>query len=138
MDVSKLKLFGMMKEKMRFIGERQKLIAQNIANVNTPGYISKDIKMDFKAMVEQGGGAASSGKVPMAVTHPGHMQASMGGAGHYKTINIKNNETTPTGNNVVLEDELLKMQENNQSYAMTSELYRKMSTMLKAAIGAGQ
>ena len=60
--------------------ERQKVIAGNIANADTPRFAARDF--DFKAALadatgEREGAAATSGTQGVATTHPGHL----GGAG---------------------------------------------------------
>ena len=57
--------------------ERQRLIASNIANADTPGYIARD--MDFAKTLR-----AATGSLPaasaMATTHAGHIAAAGAGA----------------------------------------------------------
>lgn len=48
--------------------ERQRLLASNIANADTPGYVARD--MDFAAAMRQASGA---GTAALAATAPGHM-----------------------------------------------------------------
>jgi len=55
--------------------ERQKVIAGNIANADTPRFAARDF--DFKAALADEGAAATSGTQGVATTHPGHL----GGAG---------------------------------------------------------
>ena len=44
-------------------------------------------------------------------------------------------ETTPSGNGVNLEDEMLKVAQNNQDYQMAATLYQKSLGLMKTAIG---
>lgn len=48
--------------------QRQRLLASNIANADTPGYLARD--MDFAAAMRQ---ASQAGAPTLAVTMPGHM-----------------------------------------------------------------
>lgn len=130
-DMSQLELFGVMRNKMSFMNERQRIIAQNIANANTPGYKTRDIKVDFSDVLNQ-----TTGKTQLKRTDPMHLGGTTSGI--YGVREIENMAVKPNGNNVVLEDELLKLQENNQSFQTTAELYKKMSGMLRSAIGQGQ
>ena len=60
--------------------ERQRLIASNIANADTPGYIARD--MDFAKTLKAATGALPAA-VALASTRPGHVgsaAASFGGA----------------------------------------------------------
>ncbi|MDH4062587.1 MAG: flagellar basal body rod protein FlgB, partial [Aquincola sp.] len=55
--------------------ERQRLIASNIANADTPGYVARD--MDFAAALRQATGQAATNGL-MAATAAGHLQPAAG------------------------------------------------------------
>lgn len=133
MDVSNVKLFAMMKKRMAYHNERQSTIAQNIANANTPKYKPQDVKKpDFKAMANQ-----ESGRVQMQVTQPGHIGTSSSGT-RFATVKQKETfETTPTGNEVVLEEQMMKLSENQMDYQMTTSVYKKMMDIMRIAVGGG-
>jgi flagellar basal-body rod protein FlgB len=70
--------------------ERQKILASNIANADTPGYVSRDF--DFRSALSQATAALPAGPagaatarppdpVSPAATHPGHAGAAAGGPG---------------------------------------------------------
>lgn len=129
MDTSDLKLFSAMRQKLHYMGERQKVLAQNIANANTPGYKAKDLEKSFQQILVD-----KTGGVGLKTTNPKHIQPGSGSA-MLRTMEIETSEITPTGNTVVIEEELLKMQDNNMEYQKTAELYRKLSQMLRMALG---
>ena len=53
MTIENISLFQAMNAKMGYLAERQKIISQNVANADTPGYMSQDLrKVDFSKMVE--------------------------------------------------------------------------------------
>ena len=52
MDLNKLDIFRLTNSKMGWLSERQTVLAQNIANADTPGYKAKDLKVpDFSSML---------------------------------------------------------------------------------------
>ena len=55
--------------------ERQRLIASNIANADTPGYVARE--MDFAQALRQATGTLDSGRT-LAVSQPGHIGPSAG------------------------------------------------------------
>jgi flagellar basal body rod protein FlgB len=66
MDPTQMSVFSLMKARLQMLGERQKVIAQNVANVSTPGYVPGDINQDafaatLQRMAGRGGGAAGCG-----------------------------------------------------------------------------
>lgn len=135
MDLNKISLFNMMTQRMNWLSQRQSLLAGNIANANTPGYKPKDLKeLSFKTMLRQSSGS----ELGVARTNGAHMVGSTGAAGKHKAVEIKSHETTPNGNAVVLEEQLMKSGETRMNYTMTLNLYRKHVDMIKTALGGGR
>ena len=58
--------------------ERQRLIASNIANADTPGYVARDINFAQALHAATGGGAPAS---QLAASRPGHITSPAGTAG---------------------------------------------------------
>lgn len=124
-----------MQANLSYLTERQDVLSQNIANANVPNYKAKDLKpMDFSDYMA--GGSKSTVGVQLANTEPGHI-AGTGNASNSTAAKAatKSFEVTPTGNSVVVEDEVLKMSKNNLEYQQTADLYKKMLEMIKTAIG---
>ena len=70
MELGDIPLFAMLKSRLGYLSDRQRVIAENVANANTPGYAPHDLKpFSFQAQVQ----AAAAGPGAMAVTEPGHM-----------------------------------------------------------------
>lgn len=132
-------------KKMDWLENRQKVVAQNIANADTPGYRPHDIApLDFKDLLgssasklSMGGGAARVAAPSLAGTNSQHM--SLGGAsGNDRSPAekaVKNSyETAPVGNAVVLEEQLLIMGNNYAEHRMMTNLYQKNVDMMKASL----
>ncbi|MBL4601500.1 MAG: flagellar basal body rod protein FlgB [Emcibacteraceae bacterium] len=139
MDLKDISLFKTLNQKMTWLNQRQRVLAQNIANANTPGYVSQDLKkVSFQSHLNNSSSAgnAQSGTV-MKVNQPGHM-SGLGGtsaAFEIKQVNSEYIETTPDGNTVDLERELTKMAEVQMEYTLATNLYKKHIGMLKSALG---
>lgn len=124
-------------QKMHWHESRQKALSANIANADTPGYKPQDIApMDFKGLLESSSSKISLSAGGLATTDSKHLSADGGGAaGKTVTKSQKNPyETSPTGNAVVLEEQLLKMNKNFTDHRLTTTIYQKNIDMLKAAI----
>lgn len=141
MDLKNIALFKTLNQKMTWLNERQKVLAQNLANANTPGYISKDLKkVSFQSHLDNtnsNGSTDSTKATKMQVEEPGHM-SGIGGLSTQFEIRQETSdylETTPDGNTVDLEGELSKMAEVQMEYTLASNLYRKHVGMLKTALG---
>ena len=145
MAMQDLTLMSAMLKKMDWHEERQKIIAQNIANADAVGYRPMDMKpIDFKQLL--GGSASplsmsvagsSGGAMSMAATNATHFGGDTMAAGGQKLPDYKQKEVyevAPAGNAVILEDQLLRMNENYTDHAFVSNLYQKNIAMLKMAL----
>jgi flagellar basal-body rod protein FlgB len=131
MDLTKIPLFETMRERMSFLSARQSVLAENVANANTPGYKARDVEEpDFAAMTE-----GSSGAGAMTVTNPMHISSSGTPAGNFKSKIMSDSESTPNGNSVVLEDQMMKVSSTQMDYATVTQLYRKALSMIRLAAG---
>src|SRR4051812_6671249 len=120
MDLGEIPLFAMLKGRLGYLSDRQRVIAENVANADTPGYRARDLKaFSFKAHVQAASSPASSvAATPagvMAVTQPGHMQPK-GGPLAAQPIKSPDSEVTLDSNGVVLEDEMVKLTQARMDY----------------------
>ena len=148
MPMQDLTLMSAMLTKMNWMEERQKVLAQNIANADTLGYQPQDVKpLDFKNLLQSStssvslGSGVSGPSAPaagmLAVTDPKHIVGSGSSetAGKSPTMEEKSPyEVSPAGNAVILEEQLIKMNQNYTDYQFTSNLYAKNMEMLKASL----
>ncbi len=139
MDLKNISLFKSLDQKMTWLNERQKVLAQNIANANTPGYVSQDLKkVSFQSHLNNSSqsGNGQTG-IAMKTSDPRHM-TGLGGTTASFQIRQETSEyleTTPDGNTVDLERELTKMAEVQMEYTLATNLYKKHVGMLKTALG---
>lgn len=141
-----LALFQAMYKKMNWQTARQKVIAENIANADTPNYVPRDLKApDFRALLQGSssripfGGAGGSYRLTLKTTQSGHQGGTEGGAGGRHIAQREVYETAPSGNAVILEEQLLKANELAVDHRMITSLYQKNVNLLRTAIrGSGQ
>ncbi|MBM3536163.1 MAG: flagellar basal body rod protein FlgB [Alphaproteobacteria bacterium] len=134
MQLGKLTLFKLMGARMEYLSERQKLLSENIANADTPYYRPSDLKpMDFQSILR------GDQRIKMAVTSQAHLP----GVPAQTTFRAekaafgKSFETAPNGNQVVLEEQMMKVADLQASYQLATNLYTKNVGMLRMAIGRG-
>ncbi len=140
MDLGDIPLFAMLKSRLGYLSARQKTIAENVANANTPGYTAHDLKpfsfqSHMQAAASGPAGATTIAATPagtMAVTQPGHMQAP-GSKSGVKAITTPDSEKTLDGTSVVLEDEMVKMTDTRMDYDAAIGFYQQSLSMLKMA-----
>ena len=143
MDLSQIPLFQMLRGRLGYLSDRQKLIAENVANADTPGYAPHDLKpFSFQAQMQaQGQGLGQAGAASassMAVTNPGHMLPPHARTAHTtaKPVPVKDSETTLDGNSVVLEEEMLKMGQARMDYDAAISFYQKSLNLIRLAARA--
>jgi len=103
---------GQLERYMDLLSSRQKLVASNIANADTPGYHTEDI--DFQAELQN------------AIAGPPHAVEVDG-------LPMKND-----GNNVSLDRESRLLSENALRFNVASNLLRTQIQSIRAAIKEGQ
>jgi len=132
MSLGDLKLFRLMDGKLNYLQQRQVVLAQNIANADTPRYKAEDLApFDFKSVL------AGTPRGALAATSASHLEASgaAAGPGGRPQHDRRPYETQPNGNAVVMEDQMMKMADTGYDHSLVLELYQKQMRMLKTAIG---
>ena len=131
MNLNDIPLFGLMGRRMNWLTQRHTVLAQNIANADSPGYGPKDLTaQSFRHMVL--GGAQ---RVTMAATSDSHL-APVRRPDAFRADKAKDiYEAAPAGNAVVLEEQLMKVSETQGAYRLATNLYHKHVSMLKQALG---
>lgn len=125
-------VFAALTDKMRWHQARQGLLAENVANANTPGYKGRDLAhYDF----EKRAGGMSSATVTTTATQPMHFSVGSTSADAFGAQRMANFEVTPEGNGVTLEDEMMKVTTNMMDYQAATSLYQKSIKIIKTALG---
>jgi flagellar basal-body rod protein FlgB len=132
MSVADLPLFSVLKSRMRWLEERQKVLAENVANADTPRYRARDLKqLDFMTELN----ATMQSQVQLSATAPGHIGAPAGDRAPTPQMPRGGFETKPSGNAVVLEEEMMKVAQTQLDHQTVTSLYARGLAMLKIAIG---
>lgn len=130
MAVTNLPLFQALKSKMQWHQTRQGVLAENIANADTPGYQAREVKAySFEDHIgRQAFGLAT------ATTRAGHISATISGTGPVKAEERDTFEITPSGNSVVLEEQMMKITQNQMDYQAATTLYTKGLGLIRKAL----
>ena len=128
MGFTDLPLLSQIKGRLSWLDERQRVIAQNVANSDTPGYVSRDLHQptDFARALANGGG------LRMVRTSAMHI-APAGPTARFESRAAPDSETTLDGNSVVVEEQMLKMAESRMAYDAAIGFYQKSMQMLRMA-----
>jgi flagellar basal-body rod protein FlgB len=128
---------------MRFLEQRQKIVAENIANADTPNYRAKDLKNpDFshllKATTAQS--ALNISSPSLARTDRGHIGrdgASPLGDEQKAREQKRTYEVAPDGNAVIIEEQLMRASEIMTDHRLMTNLYQKNIDLIKTALREG-
>ena len=132
MDLGKIALFDTMKGRFAWLGQRQKVLAANIANADTPRFRPSDIEpFAFQELMRR-----QAGRLDMETTRAAHLGGRPAQVGTFaEKVDRHPFETTPNGNAVVLEEQMAKVNETSVAHKLTTELYRKHLGMIRLALG---
>lgn len=133
MNLSNSPVMQLAKAKMNYLGQRQAVLALNIANVDTGDYKARDIKTpDFATMVSGNGQQAHS---KMLRTNPMHMLPA-GDDGGYKVVErADKDERNPDDNRINIDDEIQKVALTQSEYNKVISIYRKNISLYRIALG---
>ena len=128
MPISEIPIFSMLRTRMQWHQERQKVLADNVANSDTPNFRPRDlVEPKFDAFGPAVPGAS------LVLTAAGHK------AGTESTSTFARTDSgfqiRPAGNAVSLEDEMMKVANNQMDFQTVTGLYTKGLGLIKLAVG---
>jgi flagellar basal-body rod protein FlgB len=134
MNLPSIPLLDVLRARMSWLNERQGVLAQNVANADTPGYVAQDIKpLDF-AKVLANATSPTAFSPGLATTDPHHIAlpnaASPGGL---NPDDLQDGSTS--GEAVSSEEEMIKVADTQAQYQAAANLYSKAVDMMRTAIG---
>ncbi len=137
MDFTSSPLINGLEARMRYAQSRQKVVSDNIANADTPGYEARTLaEPDFSSVLS----AVSAGPGRVAKPHI-VMPAAFAALGSHMAAHdnsIKDphvSETKPNGNTVNLEDQLMEMSKTQMEYGELTNIYKKQMGLFRLALG---
>ena len=127
MNTSKVfdQTIGLMQDRLSLNSLNQKVISSNLANINTPGYVSKELSFEqtLRECVDQSSlHMVTSNEKHLAPSDPRQAMASI---------------TTEEIGNVDLETEMMKLSRNSIEYQFITTMLNKKFALLRQAIGEG-
>jgi flagellar basal-body rod protein FlgB len=137
MRADSVPVLALLRESIGFQSDRQRLITENIANANTPGFVPQDLdETDFHRAVSQDmQSRRSAGGLRLNRTEAQHMDgpATSGRSRSWSSEDSPDSETTVNGNAVVVEEQLIRAQETRLRYESALSLYQKSLSLLRLA-----
>ena len=126
MEVSSTDLFGLAERKLDWLESRQRVLAQNVANSDTPNYQARD-EQPFSSSL-------SALTVTPVQTNAMHIAGDGAETG---TVAVQGSGRSPDGNGVSMEAEMTKVAETDNQQRFVTNLYGKYMAMFNTALGKG-
>ena len=128
MPISDIPILSMLRARMQWHQERQRVLAENVANADTPGYRARDLAPpDFSNELQ----AVS---LTLTRTSPHHIGGDGGDGSQFADDNDFHYEVRPRGNTVTHEDEMLKLAANQMDYDAVVSIYTHSLELIKTAV----
>ena len=117
------KLFTNIRKRLDYLSQRQKVITENIANTNTPGYQAQDLEDNTRF-----------NNISLRKTSSKHIASNNTSKGDYLLISNNTGEEKPNGNNVSIEQELMKQSTIQIDYQAAVKIYKHISKMMRNVV----
>ena len=128
MAIADIPILSMLRTRLDWAQTRQRVLAENVANADTPNFRPRDIAQPtFDS-------APSITPVRLATTEIGHI-AGGDSADAFRTQRANGYEIRPTGNAVNLEEEMMKVASNQMDYQAAISLYSRSMGLFRTALG---
>ncbi|MEM9147082.1 MAG: FlgB family protein [Pseudomonadota bacterium] len=122
--LEKLTLVKMASAMARHAAARHRVLSENVANADTPGYRSRDVK-PFSATVNE--------VFTARATRPGHMLGTDGRVAPAEVV--ESDPTAPNGNSVNLEQQAVRAVQTQGQHGLAMAVYSKTVDILRVGLG---
>ena len=128
MAIADIPILSMLRTRLEWAQQRQRVLAENVANADTPHFTPHDLApptFDRRP----------APSVQLAMTETGHLPGLEAVGRGFQSTRDSGYATVPTGNAVNLEEEMMKVAANQMDYQAVTALYTRSLNLLKTAIG---
>ena len=127
MDLTRSSPISLAESRLAWLDTRQRLLSQNVANADTPGFRSSDA-VPFRQVLDRRRASAA-----MVTTDAAHLTPTR--ANSLAVQDRRVSERTPNGNAVSLDDQAIRIAETDQAHALAMGLHRKYVGLFRTALG---
>ena len=130
MPISDMPIFAMLRARMQWHEERQRVLTENVANSDMPNYRPRDLTpLTFETQIPP-----TLAPVSMVRTDDGHVEAAPSPS-QFPEDRRPGYDVRPAGNAVNLEDEMMKVASNQMDYQAATALYTRSLGLIKIGLG---
>jgi flagellar basal-body rod protein FlgB len=126
MDAAHLNLFDLADRRLAWLDQRQEVLAQNVANASTPGWVPRDLP-SFAASLEAASGTA------LAQTEPSHLAGTADDI--FAGDTLRQNARAPDGNAVAIDQQLAQVADSQTAQELVTSIYKTYLGMFSTALG---
>ncbi len=138
MTIQDIGLMQAIGAKMDYLNQRQSLIAQNVANADTPGYRPRDlVDVNFADMLKEQT-QTNVKSVSVQATNASHISSSQETGSVNSRKSREPYEVAPAGNSVVIEEQLVNAGQNAMDYNLMVNILQKQVGLFKIALGSNR
>jgi flagellar basal-body rod protein FlgB len=127
MDKLRIDLLDLAEQRLNWATHRQEVLAQNIANANTPGFRPRDVRSFADAL-------AGTAAVTPVRTQPNHLAGPSGVLAGDETVDRRHTQS-PDGNAVAIDEQLVKLADTDTIHRFATSIYHKYLGMFATALG---
>jgi flagellar basal-body rod protein FlgB len=124
--VGPIHLFDLAAQQARWLSVSQAVIANNVANANTPGFQAQTVRPFADVLAKT--------QIEFASTNPNHLGLPATEEGALATSDQTAWETTESGNSVSLEQEMIKAGDVRRDFSLNTNIVRAFHGMLMASV----
>jgi flagellar basal-body rod protein FlgB len=132
MSLTGIPLMQIIKGKMDYTNQRERLISENVANADTPGFAPHDLT-GFTVKGAMQGTQTGGG---LTVTNAMHIATAPTRVSAFKDQAAPDSEARLDGNQVVLEEQMAKMTQSRIDYEAAVDFYQQSLNLLQTAAKA--
>jgi len=124
MDLMNTPLFAGLANRLHFLSARTNVLAENIANADTPGYVARDVSApDFSKLAHA---------ETLKTTNARHIQTASSQSAP-RPHPAPDGEASLNGNEVSVETQMMKLSETRMNYQLAATVYRKGLDLIRLA-----
>jgi flagellar basal-body rod protein FlgB len=129
MDFASTPILSALAGRLKFLSARTGVIAENIANADTPDFVARDLKAPHFGKVLT---------VALKTSDPRHIAHRAGAGGAPRLETAPDPDAALNGNEVSIETQMMKLSETRQDYQLASTIYRKSLELVRLAARGGR
>ena len=134
MAITDIPILSMLRTRLQWAQARQRVLAENVANADTPNYRGRDLApLKFEAPTAVA--AAPIAAVSLTRTESGHIAGIGQSNSPFRTESTGSYEVSPAGNTVNLEQEMMTVAANQMDFQAATALYTRSLSLIKTALG---